>query len=267
MAFEPLRLVNVTSAFNAGQIATTFNPNTPTVYENGPRIFTYCSAVDAIATIAAVDYFDTVANQLSVNDWIVATGTDASEWLQVLTITYNPNVVTTVSGFPTGTVGTANITNLAVTAAKIANNTITSTQVALSLLQYAEVNISAAQFNGMYAAPVQLVAAGGANTLIVLNKLVLDMTFVSADYASGGVVAVQYDSTVHGAGVINSGTQTAAAFQAAVSTAFHFPSSWTTVPFSTTVNKGLYLSNLTGAFTTGDSTFKANIWYTIIPTV
>jgi len=39
------------------------------------------------------------------------------------------------------------------------------------------------------------------------------------------------------------------------------------LPFTTTVNKGLYLSNITGAFTTGNSAMVAHIWYRIIPTV
>lgn len=134
-------------------------------------------------------------------------------------------------------------------------------------LQYAAVAISAAEFNGMYAAPKLLVAAGGANTLIVLDKVDLLMTYVSANYAAGGVAAVQYDSTANGAGVIASTTLSAATFQAAASTGFMFNTGVVPQTFSTCVNKGLYLSNITGAFTTGDSTFVAHIWYKIIPTV
>ena len=97
------------------------------------------------------------------------------------------------------------------------------------------------------------------------------MTFVSADYAAGGVVAAQYDSTAHGAGVYATNSEAAADFFAAASTTFNFIStSGNTVgalPFSTTVNKGLYLSNLTQPFTTGDSTFIAKIYYRIINTV
>ena len=120
----------------------------------------------------------------------------------------------------------------------------------------------------MYAAPKLLVAAGGANTLISLDKIDLLMTFVSADYAAGGVVAAQYDSTVHGAGVLASTTWAAASFFVGVSTGFLFGASSTVAQtFSTCVNKGLYLCNLTQAFTTGDSTFVAHCWYRIIPSV
>lgn len=141
----------------------------------------------------------------------------------------------------------------------------------INVLQYAKVSITAAQFNGMYAAPVLLVAAPGANKLISIQRMDLVMTFVSADYAAGGVVAAQYDSTAHGAGVNASTSEAAADFFAAASTTFQFGGiSGNTVgalPFSTTVNKGIYLSNLTQAFTTGDSTWVAHVFYHVIPTV
>lgn len=130
-----------------------------------------------------------------------------------------------------------------------------------ALLQYATVDITAAQFNGMYAAPKLLLAAPGANNLYVVERAVLAMTYGSAAYASGGVVALQYDSTVNGAGVPATATVAAAAFQATASTSFMLQGALSAAAFTTTVNKGLYLSNQTGAFTTGDSPFVAHIWY------
>ncbi len=135
-----------------------------------------------------------------------------------------------------------------------------------NILRYASVAISAAEFNGMYAAPKLLIAAPGANKLIIVDRMELVMTFVSADYAAGGIVAAQYDSTVHGAGVLATNSEAAADFFAAASTTFVFNGSVVLAPFSTSVNKGLYLSNATGAFTTGDSTFVAKIHYRIIAT-
>jgi hypothetical protein len=139
-----------------------------------------------------------------------------------------------------------------------------------NLLLYASVPITAAQFNGMYAAPVQLIAAPGANKLIVVDRMELVMTFVSADYAAGGVVAAQYDSTVHGGGALATNSEAAADFFAAASTSFLFNgvsgNTAGAVPFSTSVNKGIYLSNASGAFTTGDSTWVAKIHYRIIAT-
>lgn len=149
----------------------------------------------------------------------------------------------------------------------LAANSVLSAAISPLIRKYTTVTITAAQFNGMYAAPKLLLAAGGANTLQVIDQLQLVMTYGSANYAAGGVAAVQYDSTANGAGVIASSTLAAATFQAAASTTFTFNPGVVALPFTTTVNKGLYLSNITGAFTTGDSTFVAHIWYRTIPTV
>ncbi|CAB4127736.1 hypothetical protein UFOVP98_13 [uncultured Caudovirales phage] len=130
----------------------------------------------------------------------------------------------------------------------------------------ASVAITAAQFNGAYAAPVELVSAPGSNKLLVLDSLSLVMTYGSADYAAGGVVAVQWGDTVDGAGVIASTTLAAADFFAAASTVFQFNRGVVPAPFSTTVDQGLYLSNVTQPFTTGDSTFVANLNYHVVAT-
>lgn len=151
-----------------------------------------------------------------------------------------------------------------------ANNNITLSGSAIVSSNMASVAITAAQFNGMYAAPVLLVAAPGANKLIIVNSMQLVLTYGTAAFAGGGVVAAQYDATVHGAGVLATNSEAAADFFVTASTSYNFVSeSGSTVgamPFATTVNKGLYLSNATGAFTTGDSTLVAKIRYEIIPT-
>jgi hypothetical protein len=135
-----------------------------------------------------------------------------------------------------------------------------------NLLLEASVAVTAAQFNGMYAAPKLLVAAPGANKMLIVDKVELIMTFVSAAYAAGGVAAVQWDNTVNGAGVIASTTLSAATFQAAASTVFVMNGGVVPAPFSTCADKGLYLSNISGAFTTGDSTFVVKVHYRIVAT-
>lgn len=277
MAFKIQRFVRHTEAFNAGQISTTFNPETPTILENGPAFFSYAEATDTIATIGGANYFADVVYSLSVNDLIFCVGSDASAFYQVATVDRDAGTVTVVSAFPSGVIGTANINNLAVTTAKIDNlavttakiaaNAVTSDKIDPTVLQYVAVPITAAEFNGMYAAPKELVAAAGADTLLVLDRVILAMTYNSAAYAAGGVAHVQYDSTANGAGVIASTTLAAAAFQDTASTSYSFNAGVVEYPFTTTVNKGLYLSNITGAFTTGDSDMVAHVWFKIIPTV
>lgn len=284
----------VSSSLNQGQESVTvFGDNSPTVL-NAPNLFIYGSPNDTVAEIVAANYFLPIYADLAVGDWILGFGTDASFSVQVTAVS-STSVTVATTGL-TGAVGTANIVNNAVTYAKIqqasagdvllANPTAgaanyqevtlgnglafsgTALQVPLTNLAYARVPITAAQFNGMYAAPVQLVAAGGANTLIVVEQLVLAMTYNANQYAAGGVVAAQYDSTVHGAGVLATATEAAADYTgAAASTSFRLAPSTAVAPFATTVNKGIYLSNQSAAFTTGDSPFVAHVWYRVVATV
>ncbi len=132
----------------------------------------------------------------------------------------------------------------------------------------ASVAITAAQFLGMYAAPKLLVAAPGANKLIIVDRMALVLTYGSAQFANGGVVAAQYDSTANGAGVKATNTQQASDFTgAAASTTFLFngaSGNSSQAAFSTSANKGLYLSNQTAAFITGDSNLVAQVNYHII---
>lgn len=195
----------------------------------------------------------------------------AIDFSKLAALTSGNIIVGSAGTVPTSVTMSGDATIIASGALTIANNAVTSAKTSPLLLKYAAVAVSAAEFNGMYAAPKLLIAAGGANTFISVERAVLAMTFVSAAYAAGGVVGLQYDSTVHGAGVAATNTEAAADFFAAASTAFSFDGvSGNTVaiaPFSTTVNKGVYLSNLTQAFTTGDGTWVVHLWYRTIPTV
>jgi hypothetical protein len=292
MAYTDANWTCISSSLNEGQLTVTPYGGSPTVL-NAPNTFIYGSPNDAVATIAAANYFLSKYAVLNVGDWIFVNGTDASTILII--VTSSKTGVTTAQFAASGTVNTANIVDDAVTYAKLQDSVGDNTLLgnpgggagaefvevtlgnglvfsagALALpntsLIYTTVAVTAAEFNGMYAAPKLLLAAPGANKLILVEQMALAMTFVSADYAAGGVVAAQYDSTVHGAGVLATNTEAAADFFAAASTTFRFNPSVLLAPFSTSVDKGLYLSNQSGAFTTGDSTFVAHIWYRIIPT-
>lgn len=257
---------------NWGRQSVTLNTGevlVDSVPTGAPAIFSYRSSTDTFATISGANYFSNVAFNLYVADLIYVQGTDADGFLTVSAVdrTVVPATITTASAGFTGSVGTSNIIDGAVTTAKIADNAVTSAKLATSVLQYATVAITAAEFNGMYAAPKLLVAAGGANTLIELDRCVLLETYNSAAYAAGGTAAVQYDATVNGAGVIASTTLANTVFQGTASTGLIMNGGVVAQPFTTCVNKGLYLSNITAAYTTGNSTFVAHVWYKVIATV
>jgi len=300
MAFLLQNFVRQTVGLNSGQVLIN------SLEVGGPALFSYANPADTIATISAANYFSAVALDLSVNDILFLVGSDASGMFEVSAVNTAviPATISIVSFGPTAVIGTANIVDDAVTYAKlqdsVGDNTLLGNPgggagaefvevtlgnglafsagalaIPATTLNYAAVAITAAQWNGMYAAPKLLLAAPGANKLIVVDRMVLAMTFVAAAYAAGGVVAAQWDATVNGAGQHATNIEAAADFFAAASSAFMFEgnsgNAATTdgglVPFAANVNKGLYLSNKTGAFTTGDGTWVAHIWYKIIPTV
>ena len=142
---------------------------------------------------------------------------------------------------------------------------ISSVSLAATTIQYVKVPMTAAQWNGMYGAPFIMIATPGANKMINVIRAVAAMTFVSANYAAGGAVALQYDTTIHGAGTLASGTIAAATVNGyGASSQVSLDGLVASSASTTTINKGLYLSNLSGAFTTGDGTWNIHIWYEIV---
>jgi len=280
-------------SLNAGQEAVVPYGGSSTT-ENTCNVFTYVSPNDTVATITASNYFLTQYKSLSVGDIIWGSGTDAAFAVQVTAS--SSTTVTVASMGLTTSIGTANIVNNAVTYAKIqqasaanvllgnptggaANyqevtlgNGLDFASTALELkptyLNVVEVSLTAAQFNGMYATPVQVIAAPGANKAIVVSHVVMNMTFVSAQYAAGGAVGLQYGNSAHLAGTAASATEAASDFTgAAASTLFRFASGLSTgAAVSAAVNTAVYISNATAAFTTGDSTFKVWVYYSVLPT-
>ncbi len=282
MAFEIYNWSCVSSSLNQG--LTTAAIATPTsnssVAQGSMNLFSYYSVGDALATIEASNYFLPVIYDLKTQDVIMVTGSDASIFLQVETVTLpadgSSGTVTVQSFTPAGTVGTSNITNLAVTTAKIANNAVTATQIANNTVDFgqialdvaasATVALTAAQINGMYATPVQLIAAPGAGKLILIEAIIWDIAFVSAQYAAGGAIQAQYGNTVHGAGSPASASLAAGTLNGVAASGFLANASGASVlnAPATVENTAVYLSNATGAFTTGDSTVNLYIRYRVI---
>lgn len=293
MAFTIANWACTSSSLNQGQeTVVPFGGSSTTL--NAPNSFIYGSPTDTVATISAADYFLSMYADLSVGDWIFVNGTDGSTILIV--VTSSSSGVTTAGFAASGSVNTANIVNNAVTYAKfqqasaadvlLGNPTggaanyeevtlgngldfaSTALELKPSYLNVVEISMTAAQFNGMYATPVQVIAAPGANKVIVVDSCVLNMTYGAAQFAAGGAVGLQYGNTAHLAGPAASATEAATDFTgASASTLFRIGGGLSTgAALATATNAAVYISNATQAFTTGDSTFKVWAWYKVIPT-
>ncbi len=126
----------------------------------------------------------------------------------------------------------------------------------------AEVNLSAAQIAAMYGAPILAVAAPVAGTINIVKEAYLSVDFVSAQYASGGAIALQYKNTVHGAGTLATDTISAATLNGVTADeVLLFDPVPTGILLANATAQGIYISNQTGAFTTGDSPVKLYVYY------
>jgi hypothetical protein len=276
--------------------------NTSAGKGDAPKQWAYKSDTDAIGTIDDSGYFNTAAGYFRLGDLMyIKDSTDAVSQ-RTISSADGATPVTTIAYDYAGTVGTADIADGAVTAAKIAaavagagltggagtalavqvdDSTlnipvdtvqikdlgVTAAKLVVSVPRTVTVAMSAAEFLGMYAAPKLLVAAGGANTLHVVHDVAYEVNFVSAQFANGGVVNVQYDSTVNGAGTAATATIAAATFNGfAADSTIGAAGALASSASTTTVNKGLYLSNATAAFITGDSTVNVHLTYSTVTT-
>lgn len=130
----------------------------------------------------------------------------------------------------------------------------------------AQIAVTAAEWNGMYAAPIALIAAPGADKMIIVDKLSLAMTYGTTQYAAGGAILAQYAATINGAGVPATATIAAATVNALVASTVLNAIGPASIVYAAAVNQGLYLSNQTAAFTTGDSDFVVTVSYHVIET-
>lgn len=248
-----------------------------------PSTFVYSSAVDAQAAIAGAGYFNSIAQDVRVNDliWTIDNG-GVGQFYVVTVVNYGATPLVTVAAFGAaiGIVGNANINNNSINAAKLVNNSLTDAQIQaggitnaslaantvtsdktdVQLMQFATGQLTAAQFRGMSAAPVQLIAAAGANTLIRVHDFSLELQFNTLQYANGGAVGLEYGNGALLANTAASATIAAAGFTgAAASTVYGALGALpTALAAATTVNTGIFISNTVAPFITGDSVVN---WY------
>lgn len=242
------------------------------------NMWEYTKTDETMATIIAAAYFDNLIeatdSTIKVNDIMWIQASDAQQFVTITSVTAPVTVAAFSVVLGAGSVGTANLVNLAVTGAKIDNatitdgkmvaNTLTSASISKDVIQYVKVAVSAAEIQGMYAAPKQLIAAQGANTIIRIHDVTAEVDYGGAQYAAGGALALQYDNTANGAGVLASAALPAATLNGfAADSVFGLAGAAAAGTAAATVNKGIFLSNLTAAFTTGSSPVDLHISYSV----
>jgi hypothetical protein len=128
----------------------------------------------------------------------------------------------------------------------------------------AQVKLTSAQILGMSAAPVLLLAAPGANKMIILNKLSFTYLYGGVAYAAGGAIGLEWANTAALAGPAASTTLAAATFNGYVASNNFELTPDNTDTLANMINQAVYISNATAAFTTGTGTLIANLNYNIV---
>lgn len=126
-----------------------------------------------------------------------------------------------------------------------------------------EVTVLAADVLGMYAAPVEIIPEIVGKQIIV-QSAVLSLDFNTAQYAAGGPILLQYGPAANGAGIpasVEVPAATLIGFAADSSVGFAGVSGAGT---NAAKAAGIFISNKTAAFTTGDSDITLIVNYYVV---
>jgi len=274
--------------------------NTSSGAAEAPRLWTYRSATDNLATIGASGYFNEIFETMSLGDMIYISGTNGSQKRTLISERFEVPVVTGGYVF-SGLIKTADINNDAVTADKLnasvagaglaggagtalsiqvdsvgievnvdtlrlKDSGVTQAKLALNIPRTVSIPVSSAQWLAMQTTPVLLVAAPGANKMHRVMNVRYEFDYNSIQYTGGGVVAVQYDLTANGAGTLASATIANTIFNGySADSAVGALGALASSASSTVVNKGLYLSTTT-TFAAGNSAVRVIVTYETVTT-
>jgi hypothetical protein len=137
-------------------------------------------------------------------------------------------------------------------------------QMAPDTLQYVTLTLTNTQTLGMEAAPVAVVAAQGAGTLIEVVEAVVENLNTGTAYANGGVLTFGYGSSTLVAATEGSTTLAATFLTSPTVTTYGIVTGiGAALVGSTTANTGLYFGNLTAPFITGTGTVKLELTYRV----
>lgn len=241
MAFELYNWSEVSVSLNQGIISADQAPGSSPVQQGSMNIFTYFTPTDTLATVATADYFVAQVQSLCLYDMIFVSAADGNQLFQVTLIDY-PVPVSQDAHVSVSAWGNS------------------------SLVEYSTVTaLTTAQIKAMYTTPVQLVAAQGANTLIILDSYVIDQHFLTAQYTGGGLITAQYGNTTHAGGVIASTGIAAASLNALTAQGALTDTAIPSGGLNTAVaNTGLFLSNATAVFATGAGAATVYTYYRVL---
>lgn len=142
--------------------------------------------------------------------------------------------------------------------------TLTTTLLRPSEPYFKSGTISAAELMSMLSTPVLILGAPGVGKCYLVDKCFLQLNYGDQAFLLGGNIKFQYGNTAGGGG-----TGVCDTFSSSVLTTSSNNGQMQGGTFAKTAktnyeNQGIYLTNSTLSFTTGDGTATYMIWYTIV---
>lgn len=149
---------------------------------------------------------------------------------------------------------------------KAPHNIVVSNAVVINgaRLHHVQVTLAASDIIGMYAAPVQIVAAAGDSKSIVVTRAVFTITRTSTAFTGGGAVIFQYGNTVNGGGIQALDSTLASTVITGSAATTISVRNGAVISDSTSTNHtgvGLYISNATAAFAAGTGTAVVDVFF------
>lgn len=143
-----------------------------------------------------------------------------------------------------------------------ANGDIANEWIRDDLMKYVAVPLTAQNILDMFGAPVQLIAAPGANKAIIVHDLVFEMKRSATAFANGGAVSIEYGDG--GDDVVATIAATVITGAAGTTLSTRVMADLSDIALASIENSNLRITNGTGAFITGTGTAEVHIWYSVI---
>jgi hypothetical protein len=131
----------------------------------------------------------------------------------------------------------------------------------------ASVRLTSAQIRGMDAAPVLIIPAPGVGKAIMINRILNTYLFGTLQYTAGGALGLEWGNAVALGGPGASSTLAGATFDGYVASNNFELTPNNTNTLANIANLGVYMSNNTAPFATGDGTLIVNVNYQIVNAV
>lgn len=127
-----------------------------------------------------------------------------------------------------------------------------------------QVRLTSAQIKAMDATPVQMIAAPGANKMIIVGRIVGTYLFGTTQYTAGGAIGLEWGNAAALAGPAASTTLAGATFDGYTASNNFELTPDNTDTLANIANMGVFISNNTAPFATGDGTLLMNISYQVV---